>query len=183
MSRAAVLTAEELLRLNLPNKRTELVRGRLRVSEPPAYMHGIVAANVLFAIAHHVYANKLGVVLAAETGFKLFSNPDTVRAPDVAFISQARIPNPPPRSYAAMAPDLVVEVLSPDDTQPEVREKIADWINGGSELVWVIDPRRRHARVHRANGSEAAIAEHQSLLGERVLPGFSYRLSDAFTQI
>lgn len=177
MSPAAALSADELLRLNLPNKRTELVRGTLVVREPPGFQHGAVAANLLIAIANHARAGNLGVVLAAETGFKLFSNPDTVRAPDVAFIRRERVPNSAPRGYAAMAPDLVVEVLSPDDRPGEVREKVADWLEAGCQLVWVVDPIKRRARVHRADGSEATIAADDELQGESVLPGFACLLA------
>ena len=99
----AIHTAEELERLNLPNKRTELVRGQLVVREPAGFRHGDVAAEVLVTLANFVRGKNLGRVLAAETGFKLFSNPDTVRAPDVGFVRQDRIPNPLPRGFAAFA--------------------------------------------------------------------------------
>jgi Uma2 family endonuclease len=178
MARAAVLTADDLLRLNLPNKRAELVRGALRVFEPPGFIHGVAAAKVLVAIGNHVHEHHLGVVLAAETGFKLYGSPDTVRAPDVAFISRSRVPDPPPRAYAVLAPDLVVEVASPDDTSREVREKVGDWLAAGCRLVWVVDPRTRSASVHRADGSLALLDEHGVLDGENVLPGFAHRLID-----
>jgi len=109
----ALLTAEELMRLNLPNKRTELVRGVLVVREPAGYLHVDTAARLMLAIGDHVGAHDLGRAFAAETGFTLARKPDTVRAPDVAFISRARLPDPPPRGFAEMAPDLAVEVRSP----------------------------------------------------------------------
>src|SRR5256885_16464745 len=124
MSRPALLTAEELLRLNLPNKRTELVDGRLYVREPAGARHGEAAARLLSAIVVHVYGHKLGRVFTAETGFTLRTNPDTVRAPDVAFVREDRAAELPSHGYAAMAPDLVVEVLSPDDRPGEVRAKV-----------------------------------------------------------
>ncbi len=178
MSRVASLTAEELLHLNLPNKRTELVRGRLIVREPAGYVHGDVAARILTFLATFVYAHDLGLVFAAETGFTLFRAPDTVRAPDVAFISRMRLPDPPPSGFAELAPDLAVEVLSPDDRPREVREKVDDWLTAGCRLVWVIDPLKRGARVYRADGSESQLDANDALDGEAVLPGFSCQLSD-----
>jgi len=171
------MTAEELLRLNLPDKRTELVRGVLVVREPAGYQHGQVAAELLVAIANHVTANRLGRVFAAETGFTLARNPDTVRAPDVAFIGTARLPDPAPRGFAELAPDLAVEVLSPDDRPGEVLTKVGNWLTAGARLVWVVDPVRVLARVYRADGSESILGETDALRGEDVLPGFEYPLS------
>jgi Uma2 family endonuclease len=125
------------------------------------------------AIHAHVDAHNLGSVFAAETGFILSRKPDTVRAADVSFISSARLPYPPPRGYAELAPDLVVEVLSRDDNLREVREKVADWLKAGSRLVWVIDPVKKLARVHRADGSKSILSENDVLDGEDVLPHFS----------
>ena len=100
-----------------------------------------------------------------------------MRAPDVAFIRNARLPEPPPRGFAEMAPDLAVEVLSPDDYTPEVLEKVADWLQAGARLVWIIDPIRANARVYRADGSESLLGLNDSLDGEDVLPGFMYAVS------
>jgi Uma2 family endonuclease len=159
--------------LHLADKRTELVRGALLVREPAGYLHGDVAATLAAVIHAHVAAHRLGRVFAAETGFVLSREPDTVRAPDVAFISTARLPDPPPRGFAEMAPDLAVEVLSPDDTLPEVLTKVADWLGAGTRLVWVVDPLRKLARVYRADGSESLLGENDALDGEDVLPEFS----------
>jgi Uma2 family endonuclease len=171
------LTAEELLHLNLPAKRTELVRGVLVVREPAGFQHGDVAARLLSVIASHVYAHDLGRVFAAETGFTLARNPDTVRAPDVAFVSTARLRDSPPGGFAELAPDLVVEVLSPDDRPGVVLAEVADWLSAGSRLVWVIDPMRASARVYRDDGSEAILDATGLLRGEDVLPGFACAVS------
>ncbi len=173
MSPPAMLTAEELLHLNLPNKRTELVRGVLIVREPAGYVHGDVAARLLQAIGGYAERHSLGRVFAAETGFTLERNPDTVRAPDVAFIRTERLPDPPPRGFAELAPDLAVEVLSPDDRPGEVLDKVADWLKAGARLVWVVDPIRASARVYRADGSELELSESDVLQGEDLLPGFT----------
>ena len=96
---------------------------------------------------------------------------DTVRAPDVAFVSRERLPDPEPTGYAALAPDLVVEVLSPGDRPGETLAKVGDWLNAGTRLVWVVDPVRRQTHVYRQDGSEALAAE--TLDGEDVVPGFT----------
>lgn len=174
---AVAMTADELLHLNLPNKRTELVRGQLIVREPPGFRHGDVTMRLAIAIANHVAARNLGLVLSAETGFKLASDPDTVRAPDVAFVSRERLPDPLPVGYAALGPDLVVEVVSPNERPGEVLAKVADWLDAGCRLVWVVDPGRRNARVYRADGSESLLPHDGVLEGEDVLPGFAQPLA------
>ncbi|HKV69908.1 MAG TPA: Uma2 family endonuclease [Gemmatimonadales bacterium] len=175
-SRVALMTADELLHLNLPHKRTELVRGRLIVREPAGWTHGVVAMKLGIKLGTHVERTNAGVVLAAETGFKLASEPDTVRAPDVAFVALDRIPEAP-RGFSAFAPDLAVEVLSPDDRPGEVLAKIADWLEAGAKLVWVVDPARQLARVYRSDGSEDTVTTDGALEGEDLLPGFSCSLA------
>lgn len=172
MRPAKLMTAEELEKLDMPNKQVELVRGRLFVREPPGAWHGNVAMNIAFEIKKHADANNLGEVFAAETGFKLFSNPDTVRAPDVAFVRRERVEAGIPDGFFARSPDLAVEVLSPGDRRDKVLAKVADWLAAGSALVWIVDPRRRTARVYRADGTESEITSEGALDGEGVLPGF-----------
>lgn len=171
------MTANELLQLRIPNKRTELVRGVLVVREPAGYRHGDVVMKLAFAMMTYATENQLGLVSAAETGFKLFSAPDTVRAPDVAFVRRERVPDPLPAGYAELAPDLAAEVISPGDRAGAVLAKVADWLSGGSALVWVVDPVRRIARVYRADGSESLIPDTGALDGENVLPGFACPLA------
>jgi Uma2 family endonuclease len=178
MTQPALVSAEDLERLTPPNTLSELVRGVMVVREPPGFRHGLVTTKLAKRLIDHVDAHGQGQVLAADTGFTLFRNPDTVRAPDVAFVRHDRVPEPPPTGYAEFAPDLVVEVLSPNDRPGEVLAKVADWLTAGTRLVWVLDPERRCARVYRADGSEALIPEDGTLEGEDVLPGFSCRLGD-----
>jgi Uma2 family endonuclease len=173
----ATMTAEDLLRLNIHDKRTELVRGKLVVREPAGFVHGVVAVRIARKLGDFVDAAQLGLVFAAETGFTLERNPDTVRAPDTGFVHRDRLPDPLPRGYAEFAPDLAVEVLSPDDRPGEVLAKVADWLRAGTRLVWIVDPIRRTARVYRADGTESFATVDDSLDGEDVLPGFSLELS------
>ena len=171
------MTADELLRTHLPDKHVELVRGVLLVKEPPGFVHGEITARLTKVLMNHVDARDLGMVLAAETGFKLTSDPDTVRAPDIAFIRRERLPDPRPTGYAELAPDLVVEVLSPNDRPGEVLAKVADWLSAGSSLVWIVDPGHRTARVYRQDGSETLVEPTEALSGEGVIPGFTYPLA------
>ena len=175
-----VMTAEELERFELPGKWTELVRGRLIVREPPGTYHGIVAAKLVFLLGQHVYGNALGVLCGQDTGFRIESDPDTVRAPDVAFVGKARQHLIGARGYSALAPDFVAEILSPEDRPGEVLSKVGDWLDAGVTLVWVVDPIRRDARVYRADGTLSTVAGDGSLSGEDVLPGFTCRLADCF---
>src|SRR5213594_572105 len=150
----AILTADELLQI--PDKHAELVRGVLVVREPPGLRHGRIALELGRRLADHARGASLGRVYV-ESGFHLARDPDTVRGPDIAFISKGRIPDPEPAGYAALAPDLVVEILSPGDRPGEVPAKIADWLTAGTQLVWVIDPARRVARVYRDDGTERIV--------------------------
>ena len=175
-----LMNAEELARFDVPGKSTELVRGRVIVREPPGFYHGHVAARLLFVLGEHVYARDLGWLSAQDTGFKIESDPDTVRAPDVAFTSKHRGLEIPRRGYAPFAPDLAAEILSPDDRPGEVLSKVGDWLDAGVRVVWVIDPERREARVYRADGTQSSVGEDGTLNGESVLPNFSCQLADLF---
>ena len=169
----AVITADELLHVRIPDKRVELVRGVLVVREPAGLRHGRVAMDLARILANHIDARGLGKVYAAATGFTLARNPDTVRAPDIAFLRRDRIPDPEPAGFPDLAPSLVAEVVSPGDRPGEVLAKVADWLSAGTELVWVIDPGARVARIYRDDGTEQILTADQTLDGEDVVPGFS----------
>src|SRR5438876_1469383 len=167
-----LMTAEELLQTNNPNKCTEWVRGRLIVRQPPGGRHGLVAMTLAIRLGNYVERMEAGHLFAAETGFTLARGPDTVRAPDIAFVRRERLPSSVPVGFPELAPDLVVEVLSPDDRPGETLAKVGDWLEAGARLVWVIDPQGRNARVYRADGRETSVTEKEDLTGEDVLPGF-----------
>ncbi len=166
------MTADELLQFNFPDKRTELIRGRLVVRDPAGARHGAVANRIAYRITAYVEAHDLGRVYAAETGFQIESGPDTVRAPDVAFIVKRRLPEVEPSGYPAWAPDLAVEVLARNDHPADTLEKVAQWLVAGARLVWVVDSEGRTARVYRADGSESLLGSEGTLDGEDLLPGF-----------
>src|SRR2546423_4035912 len=161
----APVTAEELLTLSIPDKRVELVRGVLIVREPARYAHGRVAMNLAVQLATYVENAAAGQVFAAETGFTLARGPDTVRAPDIAFVRRDRLPDPATQGFPELAPDLVVEVLSPGDRPGEVLAKVADWLTAGTRLVWTVDPQRRMARIYRDDGSESFVTAEGALDG------------------
>lgn len=174
------VSAEELLRMPDDGLRYELVNGEIRKMAPAGSLHGNVAIQVTLPLAQYVKANELGVVFAAETGFKLATNPDTVRAPDVAFVSRERIEQiGMPEGYWPGAPDLAVEVVSPGDTYTEIQEKVLDWLAAGTRMVIVVNPRKRTASVHRG-ATATVLTEKDVLSGEDVVPGWSVPVKDLF---
>ena len=176
-----LFTAEELTCLPADGRRLELVKGKLYEMAPAGGRHGRVAMRIGRLLDTHVELTGLGQVFAAETGFILQRNPDTVRAPDAAFVAQDRMPpGETPDGYLALAPDLAVEVISPNDRPREVREKVADWLNAGTRLVWVIYPSSRTTTVHRSPDSVQELGAEDLLDGAEVVPGFACRLGELF---
>lgn len=177
-----LMTAEELLELPDDHLRHELVRGELTTMPPAGYPHGKVALHTGALIDAFVHEHHLGAAFAAETGFTLGRNPDTVRAPDVAFIATARIPAPEDaRGFVEIAPDLVVEVLSPDDRPGAVAEKVLEWLEAGCRQVWVLDPQLRRVVVHLPDGLSRTLGEDDELDGGDVLPGFRVPVAELFS--
>ncbi len=173
-----ITTAEQLLRAQ-DEGRCELVRGELRRLIPPGADHGRIAMRLGHRIADCVLAHGLGTVYAAETGFLLARDPDTVRAPDVAFVRAGRAPTPE-RGYYPGAPDLAVEVLSHDDRPGYVREKVGEWLEAGASAVWVVDPRTRAVTVHEPGCGPRTLRLGEVLRGGRLLPGFELPVDEVF---
>ena len=177
----SLVSADELLLMRDDGFRYELIRGELRKMAPTGGPHGQVAGKAHWCLMNHVEANKLGVVFAAETGFRLASKPDTVRAPDVAFVSRERIDRfGIPEGYWPGAPDLAIEVVSPGDVFSEVQEKVVEWLAAGCRMVIILDPRKRSAAVYR--GFAARLLSVDDVLeGEEVVTGWSVRVGDFFS--
>ena len=147
---------------------------------PAGGPHGRVAGKAFLRLGMLVDSAELGEVFAAETGFKLASNPDTVRAPDVAFVSRERIERIGiPDGYWPGAPDLVIEVVSPGDTFTEVEEKVIEWLAAGCRMVIVLDPRKRTASVYRGPAARL-LSANEMLSGEDVVPGWVVAVKDLF---
>ena len=179
------VTADELplvsARLSTLGKRTELVRGDLVVMAPAGGRHGQVAHKFGLFIGNHVLERDLGRVFAAETGFLLRRNPDTVRAPDVAFVAGERLGTEEASlGFPEMAPDLAVEVVSPGDSTAAVQDKIRDWLAAGTQTVWVAYPDTRSVTVHRHGQQAEVLRDTDVLEGDPVLPDFAVRVRELF---
>jgi Uma2 family endonuclease len=175
------ITAQELLRLPDDGFRYELVKGELRKMAPAGSEHGYLIIRVTGPLWLHVETHKLGRVYAAETGFLLASNPDTVRAPDVAFISQQRLEEVGEvEGYWPGAPDLTVEVISPIDTYSEVLAKVLTWLNAGTRMVIVVNPRQQTVTAYRSRTDIAILTKNDTLDGNDVVPGWTLPIADLF---
>jgi Uma2 family endonuclease len=172
------MTAEELLRLPDDSMCHELIKGELLTMPPPGDLHGAVTMNLAGLLFIHVRANNLGIMRAAETGFKLESNPDTVLAPDIAFIASDRA-GPPVAGYRNGAPDLVVEVMSQWDSRPKAARKTALWLELGARSIWIVNPLQRTVEVCRADGERILFHDTDELVDDTV-PGFRVRVSEIF---
>jgi Uma2 family endonuclease len=181
-------TAEEFWEFcQLPenqNRHWELVEGEIREMTPAGGEHGEVAGGFFGFIWNFVREKKLGRVTAAETGFILYKNPDprgkdTVRAPDVGFVSIERAPEPLPSQFVPVVPDLVVEVVSPTDRAEDVEEKINLYLKYGVQLIWVAYSVTRTIMVHTPS-SVKRLTIDDTLDGGEVLPGFKLKVSDIF---
>jgi Uma2 family endonuclease len=179
---SGVTTAEELIKLPSGQWRYELVDGVLRRMTPAGQTHGRAAARIGARLTAFVDEHKLGATYAAETGFLLRRSPDTVRAPDASFVTNARLATLElsPRGYFPGAPNLAVEVLSPDDSHSEVEEKAADWLASGCEVVVLLDPRRQVAIVRRPDAPARTLSASDELAVEDLLPGWSVTVGELF---
>jgi Uma2 family endonuclease len=178
MTPVALQTAEDLLRFREPGKTAELVRGVLVVREPPGTHHGRCSNRLAHRLTQFVERRDMGEVFAQDTGFKIGRDPDTVRAPDVAFVGRDRLSQIPAAGYAELAPEWVAEIRSPGDRPGEVLERVGQWLDAGVRLVWLLDPLRRDARIYRADGTVTLVGPDEELDGEDVFPGFRVPLGE-----
>ncbi len=176
-----LLTADDLLRLYSKGVRGELIRGVLCETVAAGIEHGKIAANLVIAIGGFIKPGRLGTLVASDAGIRLQRFPDTVREPDVAFISAERLPlDARVRGYAEVPPDLVVEIVSPSDTIQAVNDKAIMWLSFGVTLAWVVNPDARTVEVHRASGPVVTLYDDDSLAGGEVLPGFVLPVKEIF---
>ena len=175
------LTADDLLALD-DIGRCELVRGELIMMSPASASHGMVAARLLISVGSFVQAHDLGATFAAETGFRIESDPDTVRAPDVSFVEKRRIDagGVPARGFFEGPPDLAVEVISPGETKKKVVAKAKMWLQKGCKSCWVVDPVARTIEIYRPRRKVIVLRNGATLSNEPMLPGFSLSLKSLF---
>ena len=179
-TKTKLVTAEELIQMPDDGYRYELVRGELIKMAPPGLVHGKLAGYFMRHIGNYVETHDLGVTFA-ETGFILESDPDTVRAPDASFISRERLDEVGETDgYWPGAPDLVIEVISPNDRYTVVEAKVAEWLDAGVRMVIVVNPRRRSVRVHRSPTEVDDLVEGDSIDGGDVVSGWSMPISGLF---
>jgi Uma2 family endonuclease len=176
MSTMSNLTAEAAWTLDPPGL-WELVDGQVVLMSPAGARHGRVVARVTRALGDFVDARRLGVVLAGDVGFVLRRDPDTVRAPDVAFLAAARLTGPLPAEFVTGAPDLAIEVVSPGDRWSEVDKKAAEFLAAGATAVWAIDPGAETAKIYLRAGARE-LRRTDGLTCPELLGDFELRLLD-----
>jgi Uma2 family endonuclease len=179
---ARPMSADDLWKLPADDLRHELVRGELRTMAPAGFRCGVVGTNLAVTLANHVKAHRLGAVVGADTGFVLNRNPDTLRAPDVGFVCAKRITSQEQTiKFWEGPPDLAVEVVSPSDTLDEIDEKVDDYLESGTRLIWVVNPRRQTVTVCRPGQQPLLLRDADTLEGYDVVGGFACRVGEIFS--
>ena len=174
-----LISAEELFQM--PNLgRCELVRGEINMMSPAGAKHGLIVVNLSSLLDSFVKSHKLGRIMGAETGFIIRRDPDSVRAPDVAFITANRLPANLPQGYFDGAPDLAVEVLSPNDRASEVQTKIRDWLEADCRAVWIVDPGTKSVTIYKSTHDIVVLNTADTLADAQLLPGFNASVSEIF---
>jgi Uma2 family endonuclease len=147
---------------------------------PAGFEHGRVASNIQFHLDSFVRQHGLGIAPTAEPGFLIQRDPDTVRVPDVAFVCKERLPSTRESGYFPGAPDLAVEVLSPNDLASEVLQKVQNWLDAGCRAVWIVDPARHVVAVYRPRAPLLQLTERDTLTADEILPGFRLPVAQVF---
>jgi len=176
-----LVTAEELERLGTLDQDYELVRGELVPVSPPGPIQGHLAIRIGGALDAFVRPRQLGTVYV-ETGYILARAPDTVRGPDVSFLSRERAAALGRRGFVPHAPDLAVEIRSPDQTLAELTAKLQEYLDAGARLAWLVDPPSQTVRVHEPQRAPRVLAIGDVLDGGEVLPGFGLPVAELFAE-
>ncbi len=180
MATTHLMTAEEFAEVTEIG-RFDLVRGELIRMSPAGGQQGEIASQFVFALVLHTRERQSGKVYTAEASFILSRDPDVVVAPDAAFVRAERLPPPDQRTgFLPLAPDLAVEIVFPSDRMSLVRRKIAAYLEYGTPLVLVVEPRRRTVTAHHADGTVTTYREGDEIDGGPVLPGFRLSVAQLF---
>lgn len=180
MTQASQITTAAQLEKAGDIGRCELVRGELIMMSPAGGERGRIIGLLTIELGAVIRARDLGVVYGAETGFYIERNPDTVRAPDIAFVRKGRVAEADVKGFIPIAPDLAVEVLSPNDRAGDVIDKVHQWLDAGCQAVWVIDPRSRTVTTYGPGGAAQTLRGSDRLTGGDVVPGFEAVAADLF---
>jgi len=184
MSTTVQTTAEQLLHMPDDGYRYELIAGELKKMPPAGFEHGACGGQLDAILGHYIREHDLGAIFLAETGFLLARDPDTVRAPDIAFLRKERLgERKRGEAFFPGAPDLAVEVVSPGDTLREVDEKVESWLAAGAAMVWVVNPKWRSVTVYRSPTDIKVLTANYELDGQDVVPGFRCRVGDIFRNL
>ena len=176
-----LLTANDLLRLHSEGVRGELIRGVLCETMSVGGEHAETVMNLGLMLGNFVKPRRLGRLAVSDVGVRLGQNPDTVREPDIAFISAQKLPLEIRNvGYYEVVPDLVVEIVSPSDRLTQINDKARMWLNYGVLLVWVVYPDIRAVEIHQTDSPVVTLAEDDTLDGGTVLPGFNCPVGDIF---
>lgn len=168
METKQLITADDLMKIE---GHCELVEGELVEMSPAGGVHGFIVHKIGWIIGEFIEDEGLGTAFGAEIGFKLKNDPDTVRAADFSYVSKDRLKSLP-KGYPELAPDLVAEVVSPEDRASELQRKVAQYLEAGSKAVLVFYPDTKTIMVHRSPSDVRAFGENDELTIEDVLPGF-----------
>jgi len=152
----------------------------LMVREPAGVPPAVVVDRVLAKLTAYLAEHPLGRLYTPAMGFMVERPPGGVRAPDIAFVKADRLPVPPPSAFPALAPDLAVDVLTPEQWPKEILERVTQWLRAGTDVVWVFEPQRSVGRIYRREGTEEFIAADGAMRGEELLPGLVFPLTDVF---
>ncbi len=175
-----LMTAEEFFEFDGdPGKTYELIRGEVYEMSKPGPRHAQLQSRLNFWLFRHVHAQALGEVLN-ESGYKLGASPDMVRAPDVSFLRSARATEARQARFLTDAPDLAVEINSPNDVMSEVLDKARWWLRHGTRQVWIVDDKTRTVTVYLPDGAARVYGDGDTLVAEALLPGFALPLAELF---
>lgn len=175
----ALITGEALAEMG-DIGRCELVEGKIIMHSPTGWRHGKYESRFGYMLKNFVDEHSLGEVLVGEVGVYTGRNPDTIRGVDVIFISNERLAQVKSASFLDVAPELVIEVMSPDDRWTEVQQKIREYFSIGVRLVWVADPAGKSVSVYRSLTDVRIFTENDVLSGEEALHGFSISVANLF---
>lgn len=174
-----IITGAELFELG-DRGPCELIAGRIVQMNPPGAEHGRIEIRLGRYLDSFVEEHDSGWVLGGETGLYIRRNPDTVRGMDLAVISKQRLPAGPGEGYLEVAPELVVEIVSPSDRWQEIEDKIGDYFSAEVAQVWVVYPRQQTIYVYRSQTERELFTRDTTLQGEGVLSGFTLAVAALF---